>query len=230
MDDNALIQPIAHIRSDFGGKFGIPRQSGTVMELSAKIVFEKEYRNADALRGLDGFSHIWLIWRFSQAPYESFMPTVRPPRLGGNKRVGVFATRSPFRPNSLGLSCVKIDRIEQKTPEGPVIYVLGADLLDGTPIYDIKPYLPYTDSVPDALRGFSPEDKMLEIVFPASLEELIPAGKRGALRHVLSLDARVQYQDDPERIYKMTFAGLNIGFTVKNGVLEVVSTKRISQE
>jgi len=230
MEDNALIQPIAHIRSDFGGKFGIPRQSGTVMELSAKIVFEKEYRNADALRGLDGFSHIWLIWHFSQAPYESFTPTVRPPRLGGNKRVGVFATRSPFRPNSLGLSCVKIDRIEQKTPEGPVIYVLGADLLDGTPIYDIKPYLPYTDSIPDAQRGFSPENKVLEIVFPVSLEELIPAGKREALRHVLSLDARVQYQDDPERIYKMTFAGVNIGFTVKNGVLEVVSTERICEE
>ena len=214
---------IARIESDFKEKFGIPRQSGLVPQLTARIVFEPEYRNPDALRGVEGFSHLWLIWEFSQARRETWSPTVRPPRLGGNTRMGVFATRSPFRPNPIGLSCVQLLRVEWDTPQGPVLVVGGADLMDGTPIYDVKPYLPYVDSHPDACGGFGAEkaDYHLQVVFPEELEEMIPPDKREALRGVLAGDPRPSYQEDPERVYGVAFAGRNITFTVSGGVLTV---------
>ena len=214
---------IARIRTDFPTKFGIPRQSGLVESLKARIVFEPEYRNPAALRGLDGFSHIWLIWEFSEALRDGWSPTVRPPRLGGNKRVGVFATRSPFRPNSLGLSSVRLERIETDSEFGPVLHVAGADLLDNTPIYDIKPYLPHVDSHPDAQGGFAAPltDYGLQVVFPPALLELIPAERRDALLGVLANDPRPSYQNDPERRYGFLFAGFEIRFTVLDEVLTV---------
>ena len=221
------IKAIARIRSDFPTKFGIPRQAGIVEELEARIVFEPEYRNPDALRGLEGFSHIWLIWQFSQAVREDWSPTVRPPRLGGNTRMGVFATRSPFRPNALGLSCVRLLGIED-TEEGRTLRVAGADLMDGTPIFDIKPYIPYCDCHPDALGGFTQEagDYLLQVDFPAELLGVLPEEKRDAAVGVLSHDPRPSYQQQPGRVYGMTFAGCNIRFTVEDGVLHVISTER----
>ena len=199
MAQTAQVHIIAHIRSDFSTKFGIPRQSGLVEELEAAVVFEPEYRNEAALRGLEGFSHLWLIWEFSQAKRESWSPTVRPPRLGGNRRLGVFATRSPFRPNPIGLSCVRLLGVDLHTPDGPVIRVAGADLMDGTPIYDVKPYLPYADCKPEALGGFAaqPKQASLTVDFPEELLALVPERKRQALRGVLAQDPRPSYQEDP---------------------------------
>ena len=214
---------IAHIRSDFKEKFGIPRQSGLVEALRAEVVFEPEYRNADALRGLEGFSHIWLIWQFSRAVREDWSPTVRPPRLGGNTRLGVFATRSPFRPNPIGLSCVRLEGLRQDPALGTVLVVSGADLLDGTPIYDIKPYLPYADCRPEATGGFAasaPEGK-LRVEFPEDLLETVPVDKRDALIGVLSQDPRPSYHDDPERVYGMSFGGMEVRFSVDGDALIV---------
>ena len=224
----ADIQPIAHMQSDFGGKFGIPRQSGLVDALRSTIVFQPEYRNADALRGIEGFSHLWIIWQFSQAVGKEWSPTVRPPRLGGNTRMGVFATRSPFRPNNLGLSCVTLLGVERTEDLGTVLHVGGADLLDGTPIFDIKPYISYCDCHPDALGGFTQEagDYLLQVDFPAELLGVLPEEKRDAAVGVLSHDPRPSYQQQPGRVYGMTFAGCNIRFTVEDGVLHVISTER----
>ena len=214
---------IARIHSDFPEKFGIPRQSGLVPDTRARIVFEPEYRNPDALRGIEGYSHLWLIWSFSRAERDTWSPTVRPPRLGGNTRVGVFATRSPFRPNAIGLSSVTLEKIELSTPEGPVLTVGGADLMDGTPIFDIKPYLPHVDSHPDARGGFAAEKAgyRLSVVFPPALLQLIEEEKREALRGVLENDPRPSYQNDPNRVYGVAFAGKNVKFTVDGGVLTV---------
>ena len=219
----AVIRPIAVMRSDFPTKFGIPRQSGLVESLRSTIVFEPEYRNPDALRGLEDFSHIWLIWQFSEAVRTEWTPTVRPPRLGGNTRMGVFATRSPFRPNSLGLSCVKIIGIEQTTDNGTVIHVAGADLMDGTPIFDIKPYIPYGDCHPEALGGFTSTagDFLLQVDFPQHLLKLLPEDKREAALELLSHDPRPSYQAQPNRTYGLSFAGFDIRFTVDNDVLRV---------
>ena len=225
------IKPIAFIRTEFPEKFGVPRQSGLARNLKGRIVFEPEYRNPDALRGLDGFSHIWLIWEFSANRTTSpWQPTVRPPRLGGNAHMGVFATRSPFRPNPLGLSCVKIHSVELSTPDGPVVTVLGADLMDGTPIYDIKPYIRYADSRPEAVCGYveALEERSLKVVFPSELSakiadtEVIPA-----LVETLRLDPRPSYHDDPQRQYGLSFAGHNIRFHVSGNVLEVTDVAPI---
>lgn len=217
-----LIKPIARIRSDFKTKFGIPRQAGIVEELEAVIVFEPEYREAEALRGIEEFSHLWLIWHFSEAAQDTWSPTVRPPRLGGNVRVGVFATRSPFRPNSLGLSCVKLLGIED-SPEGKILRVGGADLMDGTPIFDIKPYVPYADCKPDALYGFAPDSgKTLSVELPAAIPSAFPAEKLGALKAVLANDPRPRYQKDPERIYAMEFAGFEVRFRVSGETVYIM--------
>ena len=217
------ITPIAYIKSDFPEKFGIPRQSGLVEELTATVVFQPPYRAPAALRGLEGFSHLWLIWEFSQARREGWSPTVRPPRLGGNKRLGVFATRSPFRPNPLGLSCVQLLEIRQDREQGPVLVVSGADLLDGTPIYDIKPYLPYADCKPEAVGGFAARPKGADLAVDCSpaLLDRVPEDKRAALLAVLAQDPRPQYQDDPERVYGMAFAGLEVKFQVAGERLTV---------
>lgn len=220
----ALIVPIAHIHTDFPAKFGLPRQSGLVPGLEGMIVFEPAYREPEALRGLEGFSHLWLIWQFSQSICKEWSPTVRPPRLGGNKRVGVFASRSPFRPNSLGLSCVKLESVDPCHPDlGPVIYVSGIDMMDGTPIFDIKPYVPHGDSRPEAKGGFSAQvtDYELEVEFPRKWLALIPEEKREALTQALAQDPRPAYQKDPGRIYGFAFAGLEIQFTVEGKLLRV---------
>ena len=218
MANSFSMEPIAHIRSDFAEKFGVPRQSGLVDALEASIVFTPPYRSPDALRGLEDFSHLWLIWVFDRAIRESWSPTVRPPRLGGNARMGVFATRSPFRPNPIALSCVKLEGIEQ-TAEGPVLRVRGADLVDGTPILDIKPYIPYADCHPDALGGFAavPAGESLTVEIPPELLERIPAQRREALRGVLAQDPRPRYQEDPQRVYGFGFAGLEVRFRVEDG-------------
>ena len=215
---------IAKIHTEFPTKFGIPRQSGIIESLKGTIVFEPEYRNPDAVRGLEEFSHLWLIWEFSEAKRDDWSPTVRPPRLGGNMRKGVFATRSPFRPNPIGLSSVRLESIEMDSKLGPVLHVTGADLMDGTPIYDIKPYIPYTDSHPDAVSGFAskPAEYLLEVEFPEELLEKVPSGQRESLTAVLAHDPRPQYQDDPERIYGMTFGNLEIKFKVNGRCLSVV--------
>lgn len=217
------ITPIARMHSDFPAKFGIPRQSGLVEALESRIVFEPAFRNPDALRGIEGYSHLWLIWQFSQAVRADWSPTVRPPRLGGNTRMGVFATRSPFRPNSLGLSCVRLLGLEETDRFGTVLRVGGADLMDGTPIFDIKPYIPYSDSHPDALGGFTDGagDFLLEVDFPAPLLARIPENKRQALLGVLSHDPRPSYQSGPDRVYGLTFAGLDVRFTVRDNRLTV---------
>lgn len=223
MSQTVEMHIIARIRSDFPTKFGIPRQSG-LADVPARIVFEPEYRNADALRGIEGFSHLWLIWQFSAAVRDGWSPTVRPPKLGGNKRIGVFATRSPFRPNEIGLSSVRLDRVEPNTPDGPVLHISGADLMDGTPIYDIKPYLPYADAHPEALGGFAPSSKeTIEVKSPPELLQKLPEGQREALLGVLAQDPRPQYQNDPERVYGMSFGGWDVKFRVKDGVLTVLS-------
>ena len=215
-------QTVAHIRSDFPTKFGIPRQSGLVQALRAEVVFEPEFRNDDALRGIEGFSHLWLLWEFSAARRETWSPTVRPPRLGGDERVGVFASRSPFRPNPIGLSCVKLEEIRHTPDVGTVLVVSGADLMDGTPILDIKPYLPYADAHPEASGGFaSAAPAALEVEFPPELLKKVPAGSREALCGVLALDPRPAYHEDPERVYGMAFAWLNVRFTVRDGILTV---------
>ena len=215
---------IARIRSDFPEKFGIPRQSGLVPQLRAKIVFEPEFRNPDALRGIEGFSHLWLIWQFSAAVRETWSPTVRPPRLGGNERVGVFATRSPFRPNAVGLSCVKLEGVAHEEGSGDVLIVSGADLMDGTPIYDIKPYLPYADAHPEARGGFAPSPKeTVAVDCPPELLAALPEGQREALLGVLAQDPRPQYQHDPERVYGMSFGGWDVKFRVCGKRLEVLS-------
>ena len=226
MSDTFAIRPIARMESDLPEKFGVPRQAGIVEELEGRIVFEPEYRNPDALRGIEGFSHLWLIWQFSKALREDFSPTVRPPRLGGNERMGVFATRSPFRPNSLGLSCVRLLRVERDGERGPVLIVGGADLLDGTPIFDIKPYLPYADCRPEALSGFAPDPgATLKVEFLPGMEERFPPEKRAALRGVLANDPRPRYQDDPERVYGLDFAGRNVKFRVEGDTLTVIAVE-----
>ena len=221
------IKVIAHIRSDFKTKFGVPRQSGLVEALRARIVFEPEYRNADALRGIEGFSHLWLIWQFSEAVREDWSPTVRPPRLGGNERMGVFATRSPFRPNAIGLSCVRLDGVEQ-TAEGSVLLVSGADLMDGTPILDIKPYIPYADCHPDAAEGFTGQTQFhrLQVQFPPELLAQVPQADRAALTGVLAGDPRPSYQHDPQRVYGMEFGPVEVHFTVDGEVLTVTGIAR----
>ncbi len=207
---------IARISSDFSTKFGVPRQSGLVKELRARVVFEPEYRNADAVRGLEDFSHIWLIWQFSKAVREDWSPTVRPPRLGGNRRIGVFATRSPFRPNALGLSSVRLERVELHPELGPILHVSGADLMDGTPIYDIKPYIAYADAHSDAAGGFvdAVERRRLTVECGEELLSRVPEDKRKALLGVLAEDPRPSYQEDAQRVYGMAFAGLEVKFTV----------------
>ena len=220
---------IARIHTEFPTKFGIPRQSGIIESLKATIVFESEYRNPDAVRGLEEFSHLWLIWEFSEAKRDTWSPTVRPPRLGGNVRKGVFATRSPFRPNPIGLSSVKLEMIEMDPKLGPVLHVSGADLMDGTPIFDIKPYIVYTDSHPDAVSGFAdkPTEYLLEVDFPKELLEKITPEQRESLTAVLAHDPRPQYQDDPERIYGMAFGQYEVRFTVKDLNLTVIDIKEI---
>lgn len=219
-----VCKPIAVIRTPFPTKFGIPRQSGLVEKAASRIFFEDPYRKPEALRGLEGYSHLWLLWLFSESMRENWSPTVRPPRLGGNTRMGVFATRSPFRPNPIGLSCVRLLRIE-----GSELVVAGADLMDGTPILDIKPYLPYTDARPDAVGGFSDEvrENTLTVVIPPEQAEKIPADLREALTELLAEDPRPHYQNDPERIYGFPFAGYEVRFCVRDGVLTVLSVEAI---
>ena len=218
------IHPIAYFHSPFSSKFGIPKQSGLVEELEGRIVFAPEYRSADYIRGLQGFDYIWLIWEFSDNRHPSKSPVVRPPVLGGNERVGVFATRSPFRPNALGLSSVRIQRIELDSTSGPVIHVLGADLMDGTPIYDIKPYIVYADCHPDARSGFvdSRSWPKLEVVIPEEIAKNYQPERLSVLRKILELDPRPHYQNDPHRIYGMPFDGTDVRFFVENGVLTVI--------
>lgn len=223
MSENIPLRIIAHIHSDFPTKFGIPRQSGLIHELKAAVVFEPEYRNPDALRGLEGYTYIWLIWQFSETARQGWSPTVRPPRLGGNTRMGVFASRSPFRPNPIGLSSVRLERIELQSPFGPILHVAGADLMDNTPIYDIKPYLPYVDSHPDAAGGFALQshEGFLQVNVPSGLLERIPPDRRGALFAVLAQDPRPAYQNAPSRVYGMEYAGFEIRFTVSGHTLTV---------
>ena len=223
MPQEFSMKTIARIRSDFAGKFGVPRQSGLVEALEARVVFEPEYRNSAALRGLEGFSHIWLVWVFDQAVRAEWSPTVRPPRLGGNARLGVFATRSPFRPNPIALSAVTLAGMEETREWGTVLRVRGADLMDGTPILDIKPYLPYADCRPEAVGGFAsaPAGETLAVECLPELWEKVPPQRREALRAVLALDPRPRYQEDPERVYGFGFAGLEVRFSVEGGVLRV---------
>ena len=225
MAEPVLMQPIAYICSPFATKFGVPRQSGLVPELEAEIVFEPAYRSPDALRGIEDFDYLWLLWHFSAARQESWSPTVRPPRLGGNTRMGVFATRSPFRPNPIGLSCVRLLGIED-TEEGKTLRVAGADLMDGTPIFDIKPYIPYADCKPEAESGFAPDPgAQLTVEFLPEAEKQIPPEKREALRGVLANDPRPRYKQDGERVYALEFAGREVKFQVKNNVLRVLSAE-----
>ena len=226
--DNVNIQVIARMHSDFATKFGIPRQSGLVEELRSTIVFEPEFRNPDALRGIEDFSHLWIIWQFSEAVRTGWSPTVRPPRLGGNTRMGVFATRSPFRPNNLGLSSVKLLGVEHTDEYGTVLHVGGADLMDGTPIFDIKPYIPYGDCHPEATGGFTDTagEFLLKVEFPEELLNILPAEKREAAIGVLSHDPRPSYQRKPDRIYGLTFAGFDIRFKVAEDVLTVVEINK----
>ena len=221
------IQPIAHFESPFSTKFGIPRQSGLVPDLTGRIVFAPEYRQMDAVRGIDGFDYLWLVWEFSANRDAEKSLTVRPPRLGGNQRMGVFATRSPFRPNNLGLSCVKFDRVENDPKLGPVIYVRGADLMDGTPIYDIKPYVAYADAHPEARSGFvdNTEWQPLQVELPDDLAAKVPADHIESLKATLAQDPRPRYHDDPTRIYGMPFLNLDVRFKVADNVLTVVEIK-----
>ena len=227
--ETVKIQVIARMHSDFASKFGIPRQSGLVDSLRSTIVFEPEFRNPDALRGIEDFSHLWIIWQFSEAVRQGWSPTVRPPRLGGNTRMGVFATRSPFRPNNLGLSSVKLLGVEQPEKYGAVLHVGGADLMDGTPIFDIKPYIAYGDAHPDARGGFTDRagDFLLTVDFPATLLSRLPEEKRDAAIGVLSHDPRPSYQRQPDRIYGLTFAGFDIRFQVQDNVLTVKEVNKV---
>ena len=223
------ISPIAYIRTDLPTKFGCPRQSGLVNTLEARIIFEPLYRDPVAFRGMEGYSHLWLIWGFSENKRNTWASTVKPPRLGGNKRMGVFATRSPYRPNSLGLSSVELVRVEQDEKLGPVLVVTGADLMDGTPIYDIKPYLPFTDSHPEARGGFADEvkDYGLEVVFPDEWLNMIPAEKQEGLFGILAQDPRPSYQEDPDRIYGFNFLEFDVRFTVRDGVITVCEIEKL---
>ena len=222
------IEPIAFFRSPFSSKFGIPKQSGLVENLHGTIEFVPKHRSADAIRGMEGFDYLWLIWGFSANRHAATSPVVRPPLLGGNVRMGVFATRSPFRPNGLGLSSVRISELELDAPNGPLIHVLGADLMDGTPIYDIKPYIPYADCHPDAAAGFTAQTQMhrLQVECPPELWETVPAAERDGLRGVLENDPRPSYQHDPERVYGMEFSGLEVHFVVDGAVLTVTGITR----
>ena len=230
--DEFTMHAIAHIESDFDEKFGIPRQSGLVDALTARVIFAPAYRDRSAVRGLEQFSHIWLLWQFTQAAREGWAPTVRPPRLGGNTRVGVFASRSPFRPNPIGLSCVRLEAVEQHPALGPVLVVRGADLLSGTPIYDIKPYIPYADSRPDAAEGYTAQTRTysLEVRCPEALRAALPPAQWEALAGVLAGDPRPSYQEDPGRVYGMRFAGQEVRFTVDGGVLTVRQITPAGQE
>lgn len=221
------VKPIAFMHSDFNSKFGIPRQSGLVEQLRSTIVFAPEFRNPDALRGIEDFSRLWIIWQFSEAVRQGWSPTVRPPRLGGNTRMGVFATRSPFRPNNLGLSCVTLLGVERTESYGTVLHVGGADLMDGTPIFDIKPYIPYADAFPDAKGGFTTGagEYLLEVNFPEELLSRLPEDKRDAAIGVLSHDPRPSYQKDTDRVYGLRFAGFDIRFSVKDSILTVVEVQ-----
>ena len=221
------VKPIAFMHSDFDSKFGIPRQSGLVEQLRSTIVFAQEFRNPDALRGIEDFSRLWIIWQFSEAVRQGWSPTVRPPRLGGNTRMGVFATRSPFRPNNLGLSCVTLLGVERTESYGTVLHVGGADLMDGTPIFDIKPYIPYADAFPDAEGGFTTGagEYLLEVNFPEELLSRLPEDKRDAAIGVLSHDPRPSYQKDSDRVYGLRFAGFDIRFSVKDSILTVVDVQ-----
>ena len=227
--ENVNIQVIARMHSDFATKFGIPRQSGLVQELRSTIVFEPEFRNPDALRGIEDFSHLWIIWQFSEAVRTGWSPTVRPPRLGGNTRMGVFATRSPFRPNNLGLSSVKLLGVEHTQEYGTVLHVGGADLMDGTPIFDIKPYIPYGDCHPEATGGFTDTagEFLLQVDFPPALRNILPQGKQAAAIGVLSHDPRPSYQRKPDRVYGITFAGFDIRFMVKDDTLTVIAVEKV---
>lgn len=224
VENNIDMQVIARIFNDFPSKFGIPRQSGVVRELKGRVVFEPEYRNPDALRGIEGFDYLWLIWQFSEAVREKWSPMVRPPILGGNVRMGVFATRSPFRPNAIGLSCVRLEGVELHTEEGPVLHISGADLMSGTPILDIKPYLAYADSHPDAAQGFRGAgwQRHLQVEFADELLARVPAAQRAGLLGVLANDPRPTYHDDPGRIYGMPFGGQEIKFRVTGNQLIVL--------
>ncbi|MBQ7455957.1 MAG: tRNA (N6-threonylcarbamoyladenosine(37)-N6)-methyltransferase TrmO [Clostridia bacterium] len=220
------IRPVARIRSDFPQKFGIPRQSGLVDALEARVEFLPPYDRPEALRGIEGFSHLWLIWGFTETMTEEFRPTVRPPRLGGNRRVGVFASRAPYRPNGLGLSCVRLVRVE-----AGALVVAGADLLDGTPIFDVKPYVPVSDLRPDAVGGYTEETRThrLRVDFPESLLALVPPEKRDALRGVLACDPRPGYEDDPQTVYGLAFAGLDVGFSVEGDILTVTRVSPVRE-
>ena len=222
----ADITPIARIETPFGEKFGVPRQSG-IADCPGRIVFEMPYRDPEAVRGLEDFSHVWLIWQFDRALRQTWSPTVRPPRLGGNERVGVFATRSPFRPNGLGLSAVELERVSLDEPDGPVLYVRGADMVSGTPIFDIKPYLAYADSYPDASGGFTDGDagERLTVDFPPELLARFDSGERQGLLSALAADPRPRYQDDPERVYGMRYDGRNVRFTVRDGTVFVTEVE-----
>jgi len=220
---------IAHIHTDLPTKFGVPRQSGLVDALKARIVFTAPYRDPEAFRGLEDFTHIWLIWEFSKAKREGWSPTVRPPRLGGNRRLGVFATRSPFRPNAIGLSCVRLERVELHGPDGPVLHVAGADLMDGTPIFDIKPYVPYADAHPEASGGFTSalQDAPLRVDFPEDWRRSFTPEQQNAIIGILERDPRPHYHDDEERVYGMSFAGCDVRFRVCNGVAQVCGVEKI---
>ena len=223
------MKPIAHIRNDYTAKFGIPRQSGLVEQVQSTIVFEPEYRNADAFRGIEGWSHLWLIWIFSEAVRDTWSPTVLPPRLGGKTRMGVFATRSPFRPNPIGLSSVKLTGFDLHSKDGPVLYVAGADLMDGTPILDVKPYLPYTDSHPDAIGGFAEpvREYHLEVVFPEEWMAQVPERLREPVLGLLAQDPRPSYQNDPDRVYGVAFGGYDFRFRVREGILTVCEVEKL---
>ena len=227
MDTELKMRVIAHMHSDFPEKFGIPRQSGIVDEFQATVVFEPKYRDPDAFRGLEGFSHLWLLWQFSACADKDWSPTVRPPRLGGNTRMGVFATRSPFRPNHIGLSCVRLLKIDFESENAPILLVAGADLMDGTPIFDIKPYSPYADCIPDAVSAFAPTpEETLPVVFTEGTMEKVPENKLAALRGVLANDPRPRYQNSSERIYAMEFAGLEVKFRVENKTVFVTEINK----
>ena len=222
--EEMIIRPVAHIYTDFAEKFGIPRQSGLVEELCGRVVFEEEYRRPEALKRIEEFSHLWLIWQFSKAVTNTFRPTVRPPRLGGNERVGVFASRAPYRPNSLALSCVKLIKVDYDAPDGPALIVGGVDMLSGTPIFDVKPYIPVADCHPEATQGYTAQTRehLLTVEINEELLSLIPQDKLSALRGVLARDPRPGYEDDPSVVYGMDYAGMDVGFTVKENVLRVV--------
>ncbi len=223
---------IGHIETDFPEKFGIPRQSGLVRELTGRVVFDSEYRNPEAVRGLEQFSHIWLLWKFSESKKDHWSATVKPPKLGGKKRLGVFATRSPYRPNDIGLSCVRLDKIEISGKNGPVLLVSGIDLMDGTPIYDIKPYIPFSDCRPDAWEGYTrvTKEHTLQVDFPRELLKNYPENKRSAIMAVLSQDPRPAYVQDPERIYGVSFAGYDVKFKVEKDLLTVCDMLKLSQD